>query len=313
LDLRGRTILVTGGGGFLGSHLCETLLERGARVKTIDNFTSGRTSNLAGIVKRLELIDGSIADEQKVKEAYQGVDAVVHAAFPMALRQRSLETGAVTDAMAGLFNLLKGSVKNRSLFIYISSIAVYGEQKYIPIDEKHPLEPVLLYGAVKLSGEHFCSSMARSHGLKAAVLRVADIYGPKNTRINLPVQFLLDALNGRPLKIFGSGRQSRTYTYIDDYLKAVCAALAAPAAAGQIFNISSGRAVSVHDLAILAKNISGGKVEITFEKGETDDRQLIIDNSLSRQVLNLGEPVGLEEGLSATWDWLRNNPHFYEI
>lgn len=313
MDLQGRTILVTGGGGFLGSHLCEALLARGARVKVIDNFTSGRTSNLAGLLNRLELIDGSIADGQKVKMACQGVDAVVHAAFPMALRQRSLETNAVTDATAGLFNLLKESVKNHSLFIYISSIAVYGEQKYIPIDEKHPLEPVLLYGAVKLSGEHFCAALSRSHGLKAAVLRVADIYGPKNTRINLPVQFLLDALNGRPLKIFGSGRQSRTYTYIDDYLKAVCAALTEPAAAGQVFNISSGRAISVYDLALLVKKVTGGKAVVTFEKGEADERRLIIDNSLSRQVLKLGQPVGIEEGLSATWNWLRNNPHFYEI
>ncbi len=313
MNIQGRTILVTGGGGFLGSHLCETLLERGARVKIIDNFTSGRASNLAGMLSRLELINGSIIDEHKVEEASSGVDAVVHAAFPMPLRQRSLETGAVTDAMAGLFNLLKEAVKNRSLFIYISSIAVYGKQKYTPMDEKHPLEPVLLYGAVKLSGEHFCAALAKSHGLKAVVLRVADIYGPKNTRINLPVQFLLDALNSRPLKIFGSGRQSRTYTYIDDYLKAVCAAIAEPAAAGQIFNISNGRAVSVYDLAMHVKKITGGKAVVTFKKGEADDRQLIIDNSLSRQVLNLGQPVGLEEGLSATWDWLRNNPHFYEI
>jgi len=313
LDLQSRTILVTGGGGFLGSHLCETLLESGARVKIIDNFTSGRASNLAGMLNRLELIDGSIVDECIVEEASRGVDTVVHAAFPMAIRQRSLETSAITDATAGLFNLLKEAVKNRSIFIYISSIAVYGEQKYNPIDEKHPLEPVLLYGAVKLSGEHFCFAMARSHGLKTVVLRVADIYGPKNTRINLPVQFLLDALNGRPLKIFGSGRQSRTYTYIDDYLKAVCAALNKPAAVGQVFNISSGKAVSVYDLAMLVKEITSSKAVVTFEKGEADERQLIINNSLSRQVLKLGQPVSLEEGLSATWDWLRNNPHFYKI
>jgi len=311
--LQGKTILVTGGGGFLGSHLCKALLARGARVKIIDNFTSGRTSNLAGMQARLELIDGSITNDQNVKKACRGVDAVVHTAFPMAIRQRSLKTDSVTDATAGLFNLLKESVKTQSLFIYISTIAVYGNQKYIPIDERHPLEPVLLYGAVKLSGEHFCSAMTRSHGLKASVLRVADIYGPKNTRINLPVQFLLDALNGRPLKIFGSGKQSRTYTYIDDFVKAVCSSLAEPAAAGQIFNISSGRAVSVYDLALLVKEITGGEARVIFEEGEADERQLIIDNSLSRKILKLGQPVSLKEGLSATWDWLRNNPHFYEI
>lgn len=266
MDLKDMTVLVTGGGGFMGSHLCEALACSGAQVRVIDNFASGRPGNLAGIKDRLELVNGSVADEKKVRQACCGVDAVVHTAFPMAMRERSLETDVMVDYLAGLFNLLKETIAVNALFVYISSIAVYGNQQYVPVDEKHPLEPVMLHGAMKLAGEYLCRTLAHSHGLKAVILRVADIYGPKNTRVSVPVRFLMNALAGQPLRVFGSGRQSRTYTYVDDFVQAVLGVLITPAAVGQVFNIAGDQVVSMYDLALLAKQIANSSSPVILEK-----------------------------------------------
>ncbi len=313
MDLKNRTVLVTGGGGFMGSHLCGALLRSGAQVRVIDNFASGRPGNLAGIMDRLELVNGSVADEKKVQQACRGVDAVVHTAFPMAMRERSLETGVMVDYLAGLFNLLKETIVNNALFVYISSIAVYGNQQYVPVDENHPLEPVMLHGAMKLAGEYLCRTLAHSHGLKAVILRAADIYGPKNTRVSVPVRFIMNALAGQPLRVFGSGRQSRTYTYVDDFVQAVLGVLVTPAAVGRVFNVAGDQVVSMYDLALLVKEIANSNSPVVLEENmPADDRRLVIDGTLARQILHLDQPVSIREGLAITKDWLLQDPGFYK-
>lgn len=313
MELKDLTVLVTGGGGFMGSHLCGALVNAGAQVRVIDNFASGRPDNLAGIEERLKMINGSVTDEKKVQAACRGVDAVVHTAFPMAMRERSLETGVMVDYLAGLFNLLKESMASNALFVYISSIAVYGNQQYVPVDENHPLEPVMLHGAMKLAGEHLCRALGHSHGLKAVILRVADIYGPRNTRISVPVRFLMNALSGQPLRVFGSGRQSRTYTYVDDFVQAVLGVLVTPAAVGRVFNIAGDQVVSMYELALLVKEITNSKSPVVQEENmPADDRRLEIDGTLARQTLQLGQPVPIRDGLAQTRDWLRQNPGFYK-
>lgn len=313
MNLQNRTVLVTGGGGFMGSHLCEALLHSGAKVRVIDNFASGRPDNLAGIIERLELVKGSVADEKKVQLACQGVDAVVHTAFPMAMRERSLETSVMVDYLAGLFNLLKETMANDALFVYISSIAVYGNQQYVPVDENHPLEPVMLHGAMKLAGEYLCRTLAHSHGLKAVILRAADIYGPRNTRVCVPVRFLLNALAGQPLRVFGSGRQSRTYTYVDDFVQAVLGSLVTSEAVGKVFNVAGDQVVSLYDLAQLIKEVATSESPVILETNiAADDRRLVIDGNLARQTLRLDQPVGVREGLAKTRDWLLQDPGFYQ-
>jgi len=314
MNLKGQTVLITGGGGFMGSHLCEALIRAGVQVKVLDNFASGRPGNLNDIQDRLELVKGSVADEKKVQQACCGVDAVVHTAFPMAMRERSLETSVVVDYLAGLFNLLKEAIANNALFVYVSSIAVYGNQQYVPVDENHPLEPVMLPGAMKLAGECLCRTLAHSHGLKTVILRAADIYGPKNTRVSVPVQFLMNAMAGQPLRVFGSGMQSRTYTYVDDFVQTVLGVLVNPAAVGRVFNAAGDQVVSMYDLALLIKEIAHSNSPVVLEANmPTDDRRLVIDGTLARQTLDLGQPVSIREGLTKTRDWLMRNPGFYEI
>ncbi|RJQ29806.1 MAG: NAD-dependent epimerase/dehydratase family protein [Peptococcaceae bacterium] len=310
--MKGKKVLVTGGAGFLGSHLCEGLLAAEADVRVLDTFSSGRAGNLSGYPGSLEIFTGDISDEGDVGRAAQGVDVIIHAAFPMPVRERSMETKHIGAALAGLFNLLKEAVAREALFVYFSSIAVYGDQRYIPVDEEHPCEPVTLYGAVKLAGEHFCRALAKSPGLRYVILRIADIYGPRNSRVSTPVKFLLQAMRKENIVVHGSGRQSRTYTYAGDLVDAVLKVIINPAAHGRIFNIAGDEAVSIYELALAVREVTGGKVDIILAPGEpADDRKLVIDGSKAKRILGFQPRIKLAEGLSLTYRWLGNNPLYY--
>jgi nucleoside-diphosphate-sugar epimerase len=310
--MSGKKVLVTGGAGFLGSHLCEGLLAAGAEVRVLDTFSSGRKDNLNGCPGRLEIITGDISGEEDVGRAARDVDVIIHAAFPMPVRERSMETKHIGAALAGLFNLLKEAAAREALFIYFSSIAVYGDQQYIPIDEEHPCEPATLYGAVKLAGEHFCRTLAKIPGLRYVILRIADIYGPRNSRVSTPVKFLLQAIRKENIVVHGSGRQSRTYTYVGDLVDAVLKAVVNPAAPGRVFNIAGDEAVSIYELALAARKAAGNEVDVVFAPGEpADDRKLVICGSRAKKLLGFQPRIKLAEGLSSTCRWLRDNPSYY--
>jgi len=307
-------ILITGGAGFLGSHLYEKLLTDGYRVRILDSFASGRESNLETIQKNMELVRGSISDEAVVNEACHGVNAVIHAAFPMTLRERDLNSRVVSDVLTGLFNVIKGALNNNALLVYISSIAVYGNQQLTPIDERHPLEPVLLHGALKLAGEEFCRVLSKSHGLRAVILRVADIYGPRNTRVSVPIRFLQQALKNEPITVYGDGTQSRTYTYVEDFSAAMTGVLSVPAVEGKILNLSADQSISMYELAQLVKHVTGSKSEIRMlSDAAIEDRKLIIDNRKFKQLLGFKPSFDMEQGLALTAKWLKENPDFYNM
>ncbi|ACV63616.1 NAD-dependent epimerase/dehydratase [Desulfofarcimen acetoxidans DSM 771] len=309
-----KKILVTGGAGFLGSHLCEKLLTEGYQVRILDSFASGRESNLKNIQKNMQLVRGSISDESMVNEACCGVDAVIHTAFPMTIRERDLNSGLVSDVLTGFFNVLKGALNNNALLVYISSIAVYGNQLYTPIDERHPLEPVLLHGALKLSGENFCRVLTKSHGLRAVILRVADIYGPRNTRISVPIRFLRQSLKNELISVYGDGTQSRTYTYVGDFTDAVAKVLSVPAVEGEILNLSADWSISMYELAQMVRDITGSKSEIRMLKdAPVEDRKLLIDNRKIKQFLDFKPMFSMRQGLFLTVEWLKENPDFYSV
>lgn len=308
-----KKILVTGGAGFLGSHLCEKLLADGYQVRLLDSFASGKEGNLENIRSQVELVRGSIDDETLVDDACHGVSAVIHAAFPMALRERVLDGKMVSEVLAGLFNVLKGALNNNALVIYISSIAVYGNQQYTPIDERHLVEPVLLHGALKLAGENFCQVLSKSHGLRAVILRVADVYGPRNTRVSVPIRFLQQALKNEAITVYGDGTQSRTYTYVGDFASAVTGLLSVPEAEGEILNLSADQSTSMYELAQLAKEVTGSKSDIKLLKDVlVEDRKLLIDNRKIKEIVGFKAKISMKKGLALTAEWLKDNPNFYQ-
>lgn len=311
MRLKERKVLVTGGAGFLGSHLCEKLLAEGAKVRVLDVFTSGRKANLETVIKQIDLLNSDIACEKSVLKAVKDVDTIVHLAFPMALRQRAIETRVVTEILAGLLNLIRAALERKALFIYISSIAVYGNDKYVPMDENHPLEPVLIHGAVKLAGENFCSTLARSNGLRTVILRAADIYGPKNSRISVPIKFLLQAMRNQPITVYGDGSDSRTYTFVSDFTEAVVLSLIRSEATGGIFNIGGDECVSMLQLALEVKRITGSSSPVHFQDCPVAGRRLSIDNLKSKKILGFKPVFNLAGGLALTHRWLGDNLRFY--
>lgn len=311
MRLKGRKVLVTGAAGFLGSHLCEKLLQEGSEVRGLDILSSGRKANLSGIFKKVDLMYGDVSSEDTVGKVAKDMDTIVHLAFPMDLRKQTMENRAIIDALAGLMNLIQAALRHNALLVYISSIAVYGNGKYTPIDESHPLEPVLIHGAVKLAGENLCSTLARSHGLRLVILRVADIYGPRNTRVSVPIKFLLQAIRDEPITVYGDGSDSRTYTFINDFSEAVVMSLLCPGAIGEIFNIGGDECVSMHQLALKVKKVTSSSSPVLFKDSPTADRKLYINNLKSKKILDLKPSFSLTQGLLETYKWLMDNQEYY--
>ncbi|OPX92102.1 NAD-dependent epimerase/dehydratase family protein [Pelotomaculum sp. PtaB.Bin117] len=311
MRLKGRKVLVTGGAGFLGSHLCERLLAEGAEVRVLDVLASGRAANLSALLGQIDLINGDIASEDSVLKAVGNSDTVVHLAFPLALRERSIETPVITGILTGLLNLIQAALARDALLIYTSSIAVYGNGKYVPIDEKHPLEPVLIHGAVKLAGENFCRTLAGSNGLRTVILRAADIYGPRNTRISVPIKFLLQAMANEPITIYGDGSDSRSYTFVADFTEAVVLSMIRPEATGEVFNVGGDECVSMCELASEVKKIAGSSGPVLFQDSPAAGRRLFIDNRKSKEILGFKPSFRIGEGLTLTHRWLIDNPQYY--
>ena len=301
--LSGCRILVTGGAGFLGSNVARLLQQKGAVITILDNCRPGYERNNVDLLEKAQFIRGDINDENVVKRAVQGKDAVVHTAFPVTQCDRSLERQYVGVGTVGLYNVLKEAHAQRALVVYASSISVYGRQLYTPIDERHPLDPVLLYGVTKLAGEYYCKVMAREYGLQVVMLRFSDLYGPGLGRDNAPVVFLKRARAGLPLVVRGGGKQIRSYLFATDAAMAVYLALTNPAAVGGVFNIASDETVTISGLAQKALQITGSKGEIVYEDGWVDEREYRIDSTLARTVLGFKPLVELETGLRKILAW----------
>lgn len=302
-DLNGCRVLITGGAGFLGSNVARLLQQKGAAITILDNCRRGCAINIGDIQEKARFFQDDINDEAAVKRAVQGNDLVVHTAFPVTQCDRSLERQYVEAGTVGLYNVLKEAHAQGALVVYASSISVYGRQLYTPIDERHPLDPVLLYGATKLAGEYYCRVMAREYGLRVVTLRYSDLYGPGLGRDNAPVVFLKRARAGLPLVVRGGGRQIRSYLFAADAARAVYLAITNPAAIGRVFNIASDETVTIAGLAQKALKITGSKGEIVFEDGWVDEREYRIDSSLAKSVLGFKTLVDLETGLQKILAW----------
>lgn len=303
--IRGCRVLVTGGAGFLGSNIARLLLSQGAEITLLDNCRPGQEKNILDLMDRVDLLRGDITDQETVKKAARGKEVIVHAAFPVMQCDRSLENQFVATGTVGLFNILKEALEGQALVIYVSSISVYGRQSYTPIDENHPLDPALVYGATKLAGEFYCKVMAREYGLKTVILRYSDLYGPGLGRSNAPVVFLQRALAGFPLPVRGGGRQVRSYLFVTDAAQAVLQAIEAPAARGMVINVAGDEAITIMDLALKAKEITGSKSEIISEEGWVDEREYRIDSTLARSILGFRPRVDLSAGLRKTLAWVK--------
>lgn len=326
-----KRVLVTGGAGFIGCYLCERLLEKGAEVVILDDFSTGKSANINHIAGDVEIIRGNVESREDTLKATRGCDIVVHEAFPygksgMGIHEQYPETGVL-----GTFNVLTSAVESEvEKVIYASTVAVYGLPKYLPIDEKHPVDPFLPYGATKYVGELYCSTFARLYGLDTTSLRYFYVYGPKYSQLDHSaiVNFLHRALEKKPLLIYGNGSQIRDYTYISDAVEGTLLAIEKDGVAGEVFNISSGKAVTILELARKIADTVSEDVEIKIAEasdykfsdrycvvpigmtgrqggGWVDERNYNADITKAKHNLGYNPIISLEDGILQTMEWLR--------
>jgi UDP-glucose 4-epimerase len=301
-----RTVLVTGGGGFIGSNLVRSLLESGDTVKVLDNFSTGNRANLAGL--DVEVIEGELRSYERVHNAVRGVEVVFHLGA-LGSVPRSVQDPLTSSAVnvEGTLNvLLAARDSGVRRVVYSSSTSVYGTSRERPTPESSPADPISPYGVAKLAAERYCVSFSRVYeSFESVVLRYFNVFGPRQSPYSqyaavVPL-FIAAIADGRPITIHGDGEQSRDFTYVSNCVAATLAAAEAEDASGRIFNIAGGRPASVNDVADTIGRILGKDVEKIHQPARAGDiRDSWADLTAAREVLGYEPRVSLEDGLRLT-------------
>jgi len=303
--------LVTGGAGFIGSHIASALIAEGARVRILDDLSTGHRENLDEIGGGIDFIQGSVADEELLNKALEGVELVFHeAAIPSV--PRSVEEPRQTHiaSVDGTFSLLVAARDQKvRRIVYAASSSAYGDQPTLPKSELMLPDPLSPYAVAKLVGEYYCQVFTRVYGLETVSLRYFNVFGPRQdpgSQYSGVVSRFISALlsNERPV-IYGDGEQSRDFTYIENVVFGNLSAAEAPNAAGKVINVANGERITLNQLLSELKDLTG-KQDVTAEYLEPrigDVRHSLADISLARQLLGYESKVDLREGLQRTIDW----------
>ncbi len=306
-----KRVLVTGGAGFIGSHIVEALLSHGERVNVLDNFSTGFRRNLKPYRGDIHLIKGDIRDRRAVRKAMEAVSHVFHEAAIRNVAKSVEDPFLCHDVDAtGTLILLEEALRRRvERFIYASSSAVYGDVRKFPQRETDPLRPVSPYGSAKLAGEHYCINFFSSHGLPAVCLRYFNVYGPRQnpeSKYSSVIPAFIDKLvRGKVAVVDGTGRQSRDFVYVGDVAEAnLKAAFGDKRSLGKVINIATGRAYSVLDVLKAVARAAGLKPKMRFGPPRPGDAAKTLgDISQARKCLGWRPDVGFEEGVMKTVHW----------
>jgi UDP-glucose 4-epimerase len=307
-----RTFLVTGGAGFIGSHLVEALVRRGDRVRVLDNLSTGFLANLEGVRDQIEFIRGDLVDGPTVARAVEGVDAIFHqaalASVPMSV-DRPLETHAacVTGTLTLLDAARRAGVRR---VVYAGSSSAYGDQPGQSKRETDLPAPISPYGAAKLAAEYYVRAFWATYGLQTVTLRYFNVFGPRQDPGSpysavIPL-FITALLAGRQPVIYGDGRQSRDFTFVANVIHANLLAADAPDAAGRVLNAANGRSISLLELLATMNDLLGMKVVARYEPPRVGDiRESTADITLARTLLRYEPQVDFHEGLRRSIDYYR--------
>jgi UDP-glucose 4-epimerase len=301
--------LITGGAGFIGSHLVEALAAGGRRVRVLDNLSTGRGENLAA---GAEFVEGDVCDPAAVARAAQGAEVIFHLAARASV-QHSIEDplGSHHVCATGTLHVLDAARKaGARRLVYAGSASAYGIPAGEVQTEADPLRALSPYAAAKLAGEFYCQAFAATYGLETVVLRFFNIFGPRQ-RADSPYSgvialFAAALLQGKTPRVNGDGLQSRDFTYVGDVVQALAKAAEAPGVAGRTYNVGTGRGTSVLDLVAALNRLLGTQVKP--ERGPAragDIRHSRADISAARRDLGYDPAFSFEEGLRRTLDWYR--------
>ena len=304
------TVLVSGGAGFIGSHVTAELLRRGHTVRVIDNFSTGSRENLAAVGGDVELIEGDIRSYERTHAATKGVDCVIHlAALPSVPRsvQDPLTTNEVN--VTGTLNVvLAARDAGTHRVVMASSSSVYGRAQGLPKTEGIVPQPISPYGVSKLAAEQYCMGFNAVYGIEVAALRYFNVFGPRqdpNSQYSGVIpKFLSQALDGVPLVVFGDGTQSRDFTYVDNVVAATLSASECRLDGPLICNVGCGSAHTVLALAEAVGRVAKRAVLIEHVPARPGDvLHSFADITVAREALGYDPTVGLEEGLERTLGW----------
>ena len=303
--------LVTGGAGFIGSHLAEALVKRGDTVRVVDSLVTGKRQNLAHL-PTVDFLHGDLADADVAHDAVRGVDYVLHqAAIPSV--PRSVEdpvTSNRANIVASLNLLVAARDAGVKRVVYAGSSSAYGNTPTLPKVETMPTAPLSPYALQKLVAEQYCQMFTRLYGLETVTIRYFNVFGPRqdpSSAYSGVISLFISALcDGRRPTIYGDGGQTRDFTYIANVVDGVLRATEAPAASGEVINVATAGRVSLNELVAAVRSLVGATVEPIYAETRAGDvRDSQADISKARTLLGYEPIVSFEEGLGRTVSWYR--------
>jgi UDP-glucose 4-epimerase len=313
-NVSGKKVVVTGGAGFVGSNIVRRLLKEGAEVRVLDDFYTGNEENLPPNDPRLEVVRGSVTDFDLVRDALKGTDVVIHeAARNIIVSTRNpredyeVNIGGTLNVLLAVRELGVGRV------VYASSASVYGNPRYLPINEDDATNMLSPYSVSKFAGENYCKAFYESYGLSTSMVRYSNVFGtaqrPDNPYCGVVSKFFEAAMRNESPRIHGDGEQTRDFTFVDDVVEATLLAAFSAKAEGQVYNIGTGRETTINDLARMIIKITGADVEPAYvDRRDIDNiRRRVLNIEKIRRELRWSPSVTVEQGLRRTYEWLLEN------
>jgi len=306
--------LVTGGAGFIGSNICRKLVSQGCFVRVLDNLLTGKKSNLAGVIEKIEFMEADMGDSQVAHAAMRDIDVVLHqGALPSV--PRSVDDPALThqhcvDATFTLLLAARDAEVKR--FVYAASSSAYGDAPTSPKVETMPPNPLSPYAVGKLVGEYYCSVVCKVFGVETVSLRYFNVFGPYQDPSSqyaavIPA-FVTAIIRNQPPTIYGDGEQSRDFTYIDNIVEANLLAARAKRTSGEVINIACGQAITVNAIIDMINQLLGKKVKPTYVPARPGDvKHSLADITLARRLIGFKPTVQFREGLEKAINWYRDN------
>jgi nucleoside-diphosphate-sugar epimerase len=302
--------LVTGGAGFIGSHIAEELVHRGHSVAVLDDLSSGKEANLAHLAGKVELRKGSVCDWETVASACRGADYVIHLAARTSVPRSVLEPieTNLVNVDGTLHVLIAARDAKVKRVVFAASSSAYGETPALPKTESMEPAPISPYGVTKLVGELYAQVCGRVYGLENVSLRYFNVFGPRQDPTSqysgVLSRFITALLDGQQPCVFGDGQQSRDFTYVANVVDATLRACEAPGASGRVFNVGTGERFTLNETLRLLGKISGKNAQAKYDPPRTGDiLHSQADISLARKILGYQPSVAFAEGLKRTWEW----------
>ena len=306
--------LVTGGAGFIGSHIVEALLNRGDRVRVLDNFITGRRENLSPVAGRVEFIEGDLRDYATTLRAAEDARVIFHQAAVPSVPRSVAEPALNHDVnVNGTFNVLMAAREaGVRRVVYAASSSAYGDTETLPKHEHMPPSPLSPYAASKLFGEYYCQVFTRVYGLETVSLRYFNVFGPRQDPSSpysgVISKFVTALLNGDQPVIYGDGEQSRDFTYVANVVDANLRAAESKEAIGEVINLGIGERVTLNQLLAELQKIIGSNLPTRYEETRPGDvRHSLADISRAVETIGYRPLVGLAEGLRRTVEWYQEN------